>query len=118
MGLVLSLFDRTGEWAKPYKDRGDAVRCLDLSRGENVILEPFSKGSVDVILAAPPCTHLASSGARWWKQKGESALIESLGTVDAVYRLVGILKPAVWALENPVGSLSRILGPPRFSFDT
>jgi hypothetical protein len=117
MGRVLSLYDKSGNWAEPYRERGDLVRCLDLSRGENVILEEYSANSVDVILSAPPCTHLASSGSRWWESKGESALLESLATVDAVFRLVYSLRPSAWAIENPVGRLKRFLGPPRFAFD-
>ena len=117
MGRVLSLFDKSGAWAEPYRERGDLVRCLDLTRGENVILEKYSESPVDVILAAPPCTHLASSGSRWWAEKGESALLESLATVDAVFRLVFALRPAVWVIENPIGRLKRFLGPPRFSFN-
>ena len=112
MGRVLSLFDKSGAWAEPYRERGDLVRCLDLTRGENVILEKYSESPVDVILAAPPCTHLASSGSRWWAEKGESALLESLATVDAVFRLVFALRPAVWVIENPIGRLKRFLGPP------
>ena len=117
MGRVLSLFDRTGAWAKPYVDRGDVVVCLDLSRGENVILNPYSVEPFDVILAAPPCTHFSGSGARWWGGKGTRAILEGLATLDAVFRHVQVMNPAVWVIENPVGRLPDWIGPPAFTFD-
>ena len=70
-----------------------------------------------VILAAPPCDHLAGSGARWWAEKGEGALLEALAVVDACLRAVAIYRPRVWALENPSGRLSRYLGPPVGTFN-
>jgi len=73
--------------------------------------------SVTGVLAAPPCTHLASSGARWWSDKGPEALLESMSVVDACIRIVQVVKPRWWALENPVGRLSRYLGEPRYRFD-
>lgn len=69
------------------------------------------------ILAAPPCTDLAGSGARWWTEKGTEALIESLSVVDACLRAVVIYRPKWWALENPVGRLVHYLGEPRLRFD-
>lgn len=69
------------------------------------------------ILAAPPCTHFASSGARWWEQKGTAALLDGLSVVDACLRLVWLCQPEWWALENPVGRLSRYIGRPQFYFD-
>lgn len=68
------------------------------------------------ILAAPPCTHLAASGARWWQQKGKEALLEALSITDACLRLVALLRPRWWALENPVGRLTRYYGPPQMYF--
>jgi hypothetical protein len=69
------------------------------------------------ILSAPPCTHFAASGARWWDGKGDAALIEGLSVVDACLRAVLLYKPQWWALENPIGRLARYLGNPRFAFD-
>lgn len=69
------------------------------------------------ILAAPPCTHLARSGARWWKEKGEGKLLEALSIVDACLRIILISDPVFWVLENPVGRLTRYLGKPKMYFD-
>ena len=69
------------------------------------------------ILAAPPCTHFAGSGARWWEEKGESALLEGLALVDACLRVVLLTQPDWWALENPVGRLRDYLGAPTMMFN-
>lgn len=37
--------------------------------GDIRMLKKF-KDKIYGILAAPPCTHFAGSGARWWKDKG------------------------------------------------
>jgi len=36
--------------------------------------------------------------------------------VDACLRIVVVAKPKFWALENPVGRLTRYLGPPKMYF--
>ncbi len=69
------------------------------------------------ILAAPPCTHFAGSGARWWKAKGQEKLLEGLAIVDACMRIILISKPVFWALENPVGRLVHYLGKPKMYFN-
>ena len=68
------------------------------------------------ILAAPPCTHLSGSGARWWEEKGEEALLEALSIVDACLRAVVLYQPKWWCLENPVGRLVHYLGKPKMYF--
>ena len=47
------------------------------------------------MLAAPPCTHLSISGARWWKSKGEGLLLEALAVADACLRIIEAVKPAL-----------------------
>ena len=68
------------------------------------------------ILAAPPCTAFSVSGARWWARKGEAALLDGLSVVDACIRIIEAVRPAWWALENPVGRLRHYLGPARATF--
>lgn len=117
MSDVLSLCDHSGAWSKPWLDAGYTVRRIDLQDGENVITLPYLPTPPRVILAAPPCDHLANSGARWWASKGEAALLEAMSVVDACLRMVAIYRPKVWALENPCGRLSRFIGPHAHSFN-
>ena len=114
--IILDLCSGSGAWSQPYRDKNYTVICLDLQDGQDIRLHKKENIQVQGILAAPPCTHLCSSGARWWKEKGESKLIESLSIVDACLRLVVLYKPVWWALENPLGRLTSFLGKPKIKF--
>ena len=115
--IILDLCGGTGTWSEPYSKTGYDVRLIDIENGRDVRKFGFLDEPIYGVLAAPPCTHLAGSGARWWKEKGEGALLEALSVVDACLRIVAVHKPKWWALENPVGRLTRYLGPPRMYFD-
>ena len=120
MKTILSLCDLTGEWSRPYKEAGYDVITVDIQRGEDFDVRLIRFGDfppVHGILAAPPCTEFASSGARWWAGKGKAPLLEALSIVDACLRLVHVMRPKWWALENPVGRLRHYIGPPSYSFD-
>jgi len=115
--LILSLCDYSGAWAKPYLDAGYDVRQVDLKHGDDVRLIEYIDRPVRGILAAPPCTAFAGSGAQYWPAKdSDGRTIEGLALVDACLRAVAIYRPAWWALENPVGRLRRWIGPPQDSF--
>jgi len=113
--VILSLCDYTGIWSKPYKDSGYDVRQIDILYGDDVRLLKYP-GKVHGIIAQPPCTHFAVSGARWWKDKGEEAIIEGLQLVDACLRFVAVCDPEWWVLENPVGRLKDYIGPYQMTF--
>lgn len=117
MLTVLSLCDRTGTWSAPYRNAGYDVRQIDIANGDDVRLFEALPYPVRGVLAAPPCTHLASSGARWWGEKGEQALLEAMAVVDACIRIVTVHRPIWWVLENPIGRLRNYLGEPVMSFD-
>ena len=61
----------------------------------------------DMMIAFPPCTHLASSGARWFKYKKQ----EQEDAVDFVRMLMSANIPLI-AVENPVGVLSTRIRKP------
>jgi hypothetical protein len=88
---------------------------VDIKHGQDVRTLPYP-GRVHGILAAPPCTHLAASGARWWAGKGGGALLEALALADACLRYAALCRPVWWALENPVGRLARFYGKPAYTF--
>jgi hypothetical protein len=115
--IILDLCGGSGAWSQPYKDAGYDVRIVDARNGYDIRLEEKQFKKVYGILSAPPCTDLASSGARWWDEKGDEALLEALSIADACLRMVVIYKPVFWALENPVGRLVNYYGNPRLTFD-
>lgn len=55
----------------------------------------------DLMIAHPPCTHLCSSGARWWANKKQ----EQLQAIEFVLLFDNPKIPKI-AIENPVGKLS------------
>ena len=114
---ILDLCSGSGEWSRPYREAGYTVIQVDVKDGQDVRLMKKLPYPIRGILAAPPCTDLAGSGARWWTEKGTEALIESLSIVDACLRAVVIYRPKWWALENPVGRLVHYLGEPKLRFD-
>lgn len=117
MLTVLSLCDYTGEWSKPYREAGYDVMQVDLQHGDDVRLFRALPFPVRGVLAAPPCTEFASSGARWWAGKGLDPLLEGLSIVDACMRIIMVHRPQWWVLENPVGRLVHYIGAPRMDFD-
>jgi hypothetical protein len=129
---VLSLCDRTGNMVRPWAEAGyecividvqhDGERVEDLGDGRIRFIESDVRDydSPDSEYAAafafPPCTHLAGSGARWWKEKGLESLAESIELVAACHEtLVSLDCP--WMLENPVGALSTHWREPDYTFD-
>jgi hypothetical protein len=61
----------------------------------------------DLMIAHPPCTHLAVSGARWFKDKQ----IEQIEALDFVRRLLDAPIPRI-ALENPISIISSRIRKP------
>ena len=117
MAIILDLCAGTGAWSHFYKDAGYDVHYVELSEGQDVRLYEYAGEEIQGVLAAPPCDHLAVSGARWWKSKGPEALLEALSIADACMRIVNVCHPEWWVLENPVGRLRRFYGPPKLIFD-
>ena len=90
----------------------DAMSC-DLLPTEKP--GPHYQGSVvdilddgwDMMIAHPPCTHLAVSGARWWKDKRDEQGV----ALDFVRRLMDAPIPRI-AIENPVSIISTAIRKP------
>lgn len=78
----------------PFHIQGDVRRVLDTQL-------------FDLMVAHPPCTHLASSGARWFKEKGDLQL-EALEFVRELMR-APVLRIAI---ENPVSVISSKIRKP------
>ena len=127
---LLSLFDYSGEWSRPFAEAGWNVLQVDLKHGDDIgqftakwLLENVLQGIdiVDGILAAPPCTDFARAGARHWKAKdasGETACAVEL--VRQTLRTIDFLKPAFWAIENPAGRIAALVpgvGPRQMVWD-
>ena len=113
---VLIACEFSGIVRDAFKVRGhNAVSC-DLLPSERPglhfhfdirrILEDYN-GDIDLIIAHPPCTHLAVSGARWFKGK-EKEQEQSLAFVRL---LLDAPIPHI-ALENPISIISTRIRKP------
>lgn len=120
MRTVIILYEHSGTFTQIYREMGYNVITFDkMIDGTDcrIDIEFDARLKVRGILAFPPCTHLANSGARFWAEKGAPALIDAMSHVDVVARLVLLYKPFFWMFENPAGRLSRYYGKPAFTFD-
>lgn len=68
---------------------------------------PHLGDGFDLMIAHPPCTHLAVSGARWFKDKAR----EQAEALDFVRALLAAPIPRI-ALENPVSVISSRIRKP------
>jgi N12 class adenine-specific DNA methylase/predicted RNA methylase len=131
--VVLSLFDLSGEWSKPWEEAGYQVYRFDIQNDPEVgdvnnfsteffgdWFGDFDGQDIYAILAANPCTDFAVSGARHFAAKDKDGrTVASVKLVHQTLRTIEYFKPAVWAIENPVGRIEDLGGLPpwRLSFD-
>lgn len=124
-GTVVSLCDRTGLMVRPWVKAG--YKAITVDWQPRVTRKPYGEHIVaDVrdymmdfvpamVFAFPPCTDLANSGARWFKDKGMGRLIEALEVVERCRHLCEA-NGQPWMLENPTGMLSTYWREPDYSF--
>lgn len=131
--VVLSFFDKSGQWSQPWEDAGYEVYRFDIQTDPvtgdvnafsvdffDTLFGMFDGKEIYAILSANPCTDFAVSGARHFAAKDKDGrTIASVRLVHQTLRAVELFRPAVWGLENPVGRIERLGGLPnwRLSFD-
>lgn len=117
---VLIACEESQEVTKAFRARGhEAYSCdiQDCSGGHPQwhmkcdIRKPIIHAEWDLIIAFPPCTDLAVSGARWFPEKRANG--EQKRSIDFFMMIVGFRKyfPKV-AIENPIGIMSSIYRKP------
>jgi hypothetical protein len=130
-GIVLSLCDRTGVMVGPWLAAGYRCTIVDVQHTEGFATDGLlTKLGADVreiedwmhltdiaaVFAFPPCTHMAVSGARWFKSKGLKLAAEAFLIADAC-REIAETSGAPWMLENPVSTLATYWRKPDYTFD-
>jgi hypothetical protein len=130
MKRLLSLFDRSGQWAAPFAENGWDVICWDikLSKFMNINFIKSAERALDLfedvdgILIAPPCTDFSVSGAQYWgKKDADGTTAAAVQLVRQAECLVDLFRPTdeeyyenggtfFWVLENPVGRISKLTG--------
>lgn len=106
--LILDLCGGSGSWSRPYAEAGYRVELVTLPDHDVRIYAP--PPDVWGILAAPPCDQfsVARNGC-----ESPRDFHRGMEVVSACMRVILSARPRWWALENPVGMLSRWLGVPR-----
>lgn len=128
-GVVVSCFDYTCNMVMPWADAGYTCYCVDLqhpageTREGNIIkvgadMLDWLPPRKDIVFAAffPPCTDVAVSGARWFRDKGIGALIMALRLFEASIRLAEWCG-APYMIENPVSTVSSYWRKPDYTFN-
>jgi site-specific DNA-cytosine methylase len=110
---VLVACEFSGTVRDAFKLRGHDAWSCDLlptdKPGNHIqcdVLEILDKGW-DLMIAHPPCTHLAVSGARWFHLKQK----EQAEALEFVRKLLNAPIPKI-ALENPVSIISSNIRKP------
>lgn len=137
--IVVCLYDKTGVLGLPWANAGFRVMRFDLygveeevripEPGESVsfkadllhgvpraLMDPAILSRVVFVGAFPPCTHLAVSGARWFKGKGLRALQDSIGMFATAAEFCEA-SGAPYFIENPVSTISSYWRKPDHTFD-
>lgn len=131
--VVLSFFDKTGAWSRPWEEAGYQVYRFDIQDNPETgdvnlfgaeffgdWFGDFDGLDIYAILAACPCTDFAVSGARHFAAKDAAGrTVASVQLVHQTLRAIEYFKPSIWAIENPVGRIEKLGGLPqwRLAFD-
>ncbi len=130
--IMLSFFDLSTVMAKPWAEAGYLCFCIDLQHphGEHVdpdnaniirvgahIEDWLPPGGREIVFASffPPCTDLAVSGARWFRDKGVGRLHRSIGLFHRSQQLAELFN-CPYLIENPVSTISSYWRKPDHTF--
>lgn len=113
MKRVLIACEFSGRVRDAFKARGHYALSCDLIESETPGLHWCGdvrerlREQWDLMIAFPPCTHLAVSGARWFKEKQQ----EQAEALDFVRELMAAPIPRI-AIENPVSVIATKIRKP------
>ena len=107
---ILVACEESQEVTKAFREKGHEAYSCDIQecsggRSEwhiksNVLLQ-FNK-KWDMVISFPPCTNLASSGARWFKKKRADGRQQE--SIDFFMEFTKL--DCKWVIENPIGIMS------------
>lgn len=112
---VLIACEFSGVVRRAFHDAGHDVLSCDLLPADDnspyhyqgPVQDLIRDMNLDLMIARPPCTHLAVSGARWFKDK----LPEQAEALDFVRYLMDCDIPRI-AIENPISIISSRIRKP------
>lgn len=113
---VLVACEFSGVVRRAFRKRGNDAWSCDLLPAEDgdehhlqcdILSLNWDHHDWDLMIAHPPCTHLAVSGAAWFKNKVK----EQAEALEFVQKMLDAPIPMI-ALENPVGVISTKIRKP------
>jgi len=128
---IVSLCDRSGIMVKPWAKAGWECYCVDTAHsiradrlegnttycwGDVRSWTPPGGRQVAMLFGFPPCTDLASSGARDFKKKSWPLLRDGMDLFWACLQ-AGKWAGCPYMVENPVGRIAGIHEPATYTFD-
>jgi len=108
---VIVLCEESQTVCKAFRERGHEAYSCDLqacSGGHpewhimHDAIEVAYYGAWDLAIAFPPCTDLAVSGARWFKEKRANG--DQQKSIEFFMKFTTL--KCKWAIENPIGIMS------------
>ncbi len=104
-GIVRDAFERRGHdaWSCDFLP-SEMPNTRHIQTDVEVLLKHYQW---DMVIAFPPCTHLAVSGARWFDGKRK----EQIKGIAFFFRLAMSDAPKI-AIENPIGIMSNLYRKP------
>ena len=119
---ILVACEESQEVCKAFRSRGHEAYSCDIqecSGGHpewhikddvrNVLRHDFSRPDWDMVIAFPPCTDLAISGARWFKEKRLDGRQEKS---IMFFEFFSLLRTSKVVIENPIGIMSTVYRKP------
>ena len=126
--IAISCFDKSTNMMQPWADNGYLCYCVDIQhkpgehREGNIIKvgadlrDWLPPKNVSFAAFFPPCTDVAISGARWFKDKGLGSVIRSLELFKRSVDIAELLD-CKYLIENPVSTVSTYWRKPDHKFD-
>lgn len=128
-GIVLSLCDRTTVGVQDWLADGYECWAVDIQHPKGETKEgrltkigadictwfPPPDTKVAFVMAYPPCTDMAVSGARWFKSKGLKRLAHAIEMVAACAEIAEAFG-SPYFIENPVSTLATYWRKPDYTF--
>lgn len=110
---ILIACEFSGRVRESFRRRGHEVMSVDFLPSD--LEGPHYQGDIrdviddswDMLIAFPPCTYLASSGARWWKDR----IDEQNDALNFIRYLMNAPIKHI-AIENPIGAISTRIREP------
>lgn len=111
---VLIACESSGTVREAFRKLGhEAVSCdllpADDGSGHHIqgdAISAIRNARWDLVIAHPPCTHLAASGARWFAEKRNDGRQQE--GIDLFYAIRDACGSTPYAIENPIGIMSRL----------